>query len=196
MAAFILLMVTAYLRPGECLALTPRSFVKPRTLGQPWCLLLHPESGGRPSKTGDFDESLLLDARWARWMDPLWAALAAGPADAVASSVWPFSYLDYSKSFKKAADSLKVTLVPYQGRHSGPSIDRYDHVRSAAEVQKRGRWKSLRSVARYEKAALLNQAWSDYKPEVQTWLMARENQIAGIMFGHVKDFGVPPAWQR
>ena len=42
---------------------------------------------------------------------------------------------------------------------SGPSIDRSRGYRSLQEVQKRGQWKSQKSVTRYEKSARLASTW-------------------------------------
>ena len=45
--------------------------------------------------------------------------------------------------------------VPYQARHSGPSIDLALHRRELKAAKKRGRWRTDRSLRRYEKAGRL-----------------------------------------
>eukprot|EP00959_Pyramimonas_sp_CCMP1952_P431246 9032033-Pyramimonas_sp.AAC.1 len=60
--------------------------------------------------------------------------------------------------FVKAAVALGFKMVPYQGRHSGISIDRAHRTRSLDERMKRGLRKATKSIARYEKAGRLNDA--------------------------------------
>ena len=74
-------------------------------------------------------------------------------------------------------------IVPYQTRHSGPSIDRSRGDRTAEEVRKRGRWKSHRSVQRYEKAAKLAKTWSLLPAAIRAVLVRCEADIADVVFG-------------
>ena len=57
--------------------------------------------------------------------------------------VWSFDYAELAN------------FVPYELRHAGPSWERLLHLRTLAEVQMRGRWKTLKSVMRYEEAVRL-----------------------------------------
>ena len=58
--------------------------------------------------------------------------------------------------FKKTVRALGVPeAVPYQARHSGPSIDLALRRRELASAKKRGRWRTDRSLRRYEKAGRL-----------------------------------------
>ena len=68
------------------------------------------------------------------------------------SMVWTFNYAEYLSVFHLCCKDLKIDLVPYQARHSGPSIDRAKNVRTQEEVRKRGGWLSRQSVARYEES--------------------------------------------
>ena len=45
---------------------------------------------------------------------------------------------------------LNLQLVLYQARHSGASRDAAEHRRSRQEILKRGGWRCVRSVNRYE----------------------------------------------
>ena len=172
--------------------LTHDSFYPPVTGRDPWSLLLHPRSKSRPSKTGDFDESVLLDAPWALRMAPLWHALSQPGQRPDTSCVWTFSYHDLQRELKRATDAIGISLVPYQARHSGASHDRLVRCRSLEEVRKRGRWLSFRSVGRYEKAAMVAKTWASYKEPTKEWLRAREAQIVDIVYGRCTDFPAPP----
>ena len=73
--------------------------------------------------------------------------------------------------------------VPYQMRHSGPSIDRCLSLRTIEECQKRGRWKTWKSLTRYEKAARLGAAWSALAPAEQARLTQCETNVAALVLG-------------
>ena len=68
-------------------------------------------------------------------------------------------YPQYLLVFRKAALKLNIDAAPYQGRHSGASLDRSSGLRTLEAVRKRGRWASSKSVQRYEQAGLLNETW-------------------------------------
>ena len=75
-----------------------------------------------------------------------------------ADPLWSFSCADLLLFWRRARDQLKVTgYVPHQLRHRGPSHDRAQQLRSLESIQKRGRWKQLRSVTRYESAGRVAQ---------------------------------------
>ena len=63
MALFVVISASTYLRPGQLLALAPERVVEPRHgASQYWSLLINPEEMGKPSKTGDYDLSLMVDS--------------------------------------------------------------------------------------------------------------------------------------
>ena len=176
MAAFTLLCVTGYFRPGELLAVRRCDLVPPsdRALNS-WSVLLHPEEMGRPSKTGVYNDSVSLDSSLT--MSPILEVLS-DPADT--SLAWTFSYPAYSKVFAKAVKELRlVHIVPYQMRHSGPSIDMAAGRRGLQEVQKRGRWASSKSVLRYERHARLGAEWSKLSPA--------QRELFGQCADHLED---------
>ena len=182
MAVFTLIMVQGYLRPMETLRLTPSSFVPPVCgSGRFWSLLLHPQALGISSKVGEYDESLLMDAPWATWMNHVFEILSRpGPAGPDAC-VWNFSYPQFSRQLSLSCQRLGISLVPYQARHSGASHDRLERLRSSEELQKRGRWASIKSVMRYEKAALISKTFLNYPAATQTWLKARELDYVDVV---------------
>ena len=153
-----MVMLCSYLRPGEALRLRRCDFVRPVPPHVPyWTLLVSPAEGYTPTKTGIYDAAVTMDTKWLPWMPQVLRALAQGPRD---QTPWPFSYGELAIAFAKVvADAELPKLVPYQARHSGASIDRAGRHRTLEQIQKRGFWRSARSVARYERAARLA---SDY----------------------------------
>jgi hypothetical protein len=67
--------------------------------------------------------------------------------------VWNFDYPTLTHMIRKAALALGLSFVPYQLRHSGASWDRLKGRRTLQEIQKRGMWRTHKSVTRYEQAA-------------------------------------------
>ena len=67
-AAAVLLMFTAYLRPGECLDLHVGDLVMPVPGMAHFALHLHPAERREQSKVGLSDESLLLDSPMMPWL--------------------------------------------------------------------------------------------------------------------------------
>ena len=135
------------------------------------------------SKTGDQDSTLHVDSKLAPWLDRVLPALHSQAPEA---SLWTFSYAEYLTVFQEAAKTLGVPgLVPYQLRHSGASADRLANHRSLLSIMKRGRWKSLKSVNRYEKSAKMMQAATRYPAGLlehgQRCLQYMENIVTGAM---------------
>ena len=65
--------------------------------------------------------SILLDSEWMQFAGLLYKILCQGGS---LDWVWGFNYGEYLSVFHQSCADLKVNLVPYQARHSGPSIDR------------------------------------------------------------------------
>ena len=149
-----MMSLSAYGRPSEILRLRVFSLIRPaQGVTSSWSLLMSPEELGQPSKTGEYDVSLLLDSPYITfWASKILNGLKNQPAN---GPLWDFNYSQYLHIFKKCAMKLNIQLEPYHARHSGPSIDRSRKYRSQLEVQKRGQWKSTKSCVRYEKAARL-----------------------------------------
>ena len=65
--------------------------------------------------------------------------------------LWSFTYPKVADKFQEGCNSVPLPFktVPFQLRHSGPSIDRSRNCRTQAEVQKWGRWRKATSLTRY-----------------------------------------------
>ena len=185
MGIMILLGLSSYARPGELLGLRRRDLIEP-LLGTTdhWCLLIRPEEVGVRTKTGDFDDSVVMDTEWtSAVMTPVLETLSKGDPSEL---VFPFSYPCFCKEFKAVMKTLgleKTGLVPYAWRHSGPSIDRAKGLRSQVETAKRGRWKHFRSTARYEKAGRLGASLKGLDARLLDHGRTCERRLVDIVLG-------------
>ena len=79
----------------------------------------------------------------------------------------PVSQNDLAYEIKNIFEELgcsKLAIVAYSLRHGGPSWDFMKKFRSFYEIQQRGRWRSLSSVLRYQKASKLLSAMQLVQP--------------------------------
>ena len=82
---------------------------------------------------------------------------------------------------RKAAESLKISFVPYQLRHSGASWDVARSYRNIHEVQRRGLWKTNTSVARYEKHGRMIAEYEKLDAPLRVWLEARHQDLEQVI---------------
>ena len=144
-------------------------------------MLLSPSEFSETSKVGAQEDSVLLDSSYTQFLNPLLEELASGEDQT--ERVWTFDYPEYLAVFKQATKDLGLNVVPYEARHSGPSIDRAKNWRTAADVKKRGMWAALSSVARYEKPARLAASWNKLSLEQRTTCSLAETYMREIFLG-------------
>jgi integrase len=182
MAVHVLLMVALYLRPGEALLIRREDLLPPMTGISPfWTVLLCPSWRQERTKTGDSDESLRVDTPSLKWLGRVLSVLRG---DGGKERVFDYDYPMFARNFQTAVSNISVgPLVPYQGRHSGASIDRCSGRRTVEEVRKRGRWKSHRSVVRYEKSGLLQASALRLGPATIEVCRRREVELSDVMLG-------------
>jgi hypothetical protein len=141
-----------------------------------------------PTKTGDFDDSVVMDTQYMQeFMPELLQILSEGNQDEL---VFDFSYPSFWAEFRKVLSHLglsKAGIVPYSWRHSGPSIDRSLALRSALETSKRGRWKNPKSTARYEKAGRLGASLKGLPAKLLDHGRTCERRLVDIVLGDASD---------
>ena len=193
MAVFTLLSLSAYLRPSEAMGLRRGDVIAPATgVTQHWSLLVAPSERGLATKTGEMDVSVAMDSKWtAGWLPRILKVLSSGEAE---SCVWRFTYRDFTKLFAKIVAQIGApSTVPYQWRHSGLSIDRSRLYRTQDEVQKRGRWRVVKSVMRYEKHARLAESTHRFSAAMQAHFQNCEAQLADVVLGRAAAPAMPPS---
>ena len=110
-----------------------------------------------PSKVREFDETVTVD------LDPARSFLAPGLRtlkNRNADRLFGFTQQIFAKEFRAAAERLNLGhMMPhsYQLRHSGPSHDMQQKLRSLLEIKIRGRWRADASLRRYQKEGRLAQ---------------------------------------
>ncbi|CAK0822786.1 unnamed protein product [Prorocentrum cordatum] len=186
-AEWTLIMFETYMRPSELLSLTVGQLVPPtasRGQGAFWGCCVRVEELGRPSKTQEFDLSVLLDLDRHRLPIPVLQALQGGRASG--GSLSDVSSRHLYRSFALAVEQVGDScIVPslYALRHGGASHDRLVRARSLAEVQQRGHWRSFQSVVRDGKHAQVSL-------QLDKLAAALRNQISPLVDRGLMSFAV------
>ncbi|CAK0800111.1 unnamed protein product, partial [Prorocentrum cordatum] len=164
---------------GEMLSLTSDSFLAPTEHAvQNWVVWLFPEAGVARSKVGSADDTIPCDSGRCPWMCHIFKALKDRQSS---RPLLDLSYPQFLCLFRRAATNIGVDVVPYQGRHSGASLDRATGRRPLEEVQKRGRWAAMSSVKRYEKSGRLNESWEKLGDASKAHCAAAANLLQEVL---------------
>ena len=165
-AAALPLQWDGYLRPSEVLGLTPADLIAPRRPRDPWAVVVRPAPAGpdsdilfgrKPAKTGEFDGTVMVgdkvsDEQGRGWLRALLRRLAASSSRS--APLFALSLPQYEMLFRWGLSQLDLEalrLSPHAARHGGASSDAIQSARPLPEIQARGRWEALKSVARYRK---------------------------------------------
>ena len=173
MALHMLLMFALYLRPTEALRIRKMDVVPPIRRGgigyQCWCIVLHPLECGRPSKTKEFDESLMLDLEYHKEIGP--ALYRFSQQMGKTKIILKHTLGELQTYLQQAQERLDLgplgVLHPYRFRHGGANHDFAHKLRDLPGIQQRGRWQSQASVRRYQKGARLSQVFGTLSVETQ-----------------------------
>ena len=129
-----------YLRPGEAHALQVQDLVAPVGGDTPalnrWALIIAPQERGNLSKTGTFDDTVLVDF-------PLELGPAVGRLRSKRAGnelLFPISSADDLMVWSAVTSAFDIPAVRYQLRHTGASGDLLSRRRTEPEVGGRGRW--------------------------------------------------------
>ena len=152
----------AYLRPSELLRIRVGHVTRPPRHGssnlQHWSLLLHPYELDTPSKTAEFDESIIFDNQEFSWVAQLLARLIKGRG--AHEPLFGLTYQEWSSTFSLVGAELGLGMLGpptlYQLRHGGASHELLTGARDLISVKKRGRWASDQSLRRDEKGGRVN----------------------------------------
>ena len=193
LAAMILMAFQTYMRPKELLGMRVGHLMPPtRAVTQHWGVLIAAQELGVPTKTGAMDDSLLLDTPSFKWMDTIWGQLTQAPTEEL---LFPVTYREWYDNITQSAALLGLQLVPYQLRHSGASHDRLKNVRPLGDVLKRGRWRSLKSVAQYERHASVGIEFRKLAEHMQDHCVTCESQLEAVFLGR-EPARLPPPRRR
>ena len=144
-------------------------------------MVLHPVEESRSSKTGEFDETVIIDdagiVSAIRAMKP---ARPRGPVVAHPQQMW--------EKFEEACKLLGVNRdlgaqVPYVVRHSGAAADAWNGLRTLDAIQARGRWKSATSVRRYAKGGRIAHQMSSCSVPLQRFALKCVSLLEAVFLG-------------
>jgi len=180
-------------RPGETLKLAVKHVVSPNKLCRHYSLLLSP-SGPMdlclPSKTGDMDENLLIDQPYLQWVGQILGRMKSHmQAD---QPLFLFDVAHAGQVFKNiavAAGYQPLGVVhSYHIRHGAASTDALTGLRTMEEIAKRGRWRCLSSVRRYEQGGKLAQIFGQLSEVQQNEALRAEKQVGHVMTSRFSEF--------
>ena len=196
-ARYVVLTTASYLRPGEALRLRAGAVIPPQlgvaALHSHWSVVLHPSDGeeARPSKTLEFDETVILDQELHSFIGPALGRLAQSRHPL--SPLFSFEAPRLARAFRKAGEALRLDPLPmlYQLRHSGASHDAATKSRSMLETKLRGRWRSDSSPRRYEKGGRLGEQLQRLEPRVRAFCLRAARELPGVLSGRLSPSAPP-----
>ncbi|CAK0825587.1 unnamed protein product, partial [Prorocentrum cordatum] len=182
-ARCLIFLFRAYLRPNECLGLRVHQLIPPLPSSgtKYWALPLAPEEEATPTKTKEFDESLLLDSPELVFLYPRFSTLKKRSGH---ENVWSFDYRKFSNLFKRVAGLVGMgqsNLHPYMMRHGGASDDALRQTRSMGAIRRRGRWAADASVKRCEKHARVLKSLECLPEKARDYGITVERQLKALL---------------
>ena len=189
LSIMVLLSVECYLRPSEALSLTGQSLLPPATSAVPhWVVLLFPQENRQRSKVGAADDTVAIDSGRVNWMQRVFPVLANRQKS---QPLFQTDYQSFLEVFRRATNNIGIEAVPYQMRHSGPSLDLAQGIRDITSCQKLGFWATMTSLKRYEKHGRLNDTWRLLSPGTQAYCLTCEHDAEGYILAG-KTCPLPP----
>jgi hypothetical protein len=195
MSVAMILQFVCYLRPSELIGIVPESLVPPgllrHGLKSSWALVLRPFEMGKAAKSGEYDESVMIDRPDLPWLDQYLAALSRKSPK---TSVWPFTQAEYARNLTdliKAENLEALKIDTYSLRHGGVSTDSLEKRRTLIEIKRRGRWRADESVRRYEKASIALKQLELLTPQQVKLGQTVDQHLGKIMMGMMQP--PPPA---
>lgn len=159
-----------YLRPCDMLGARGAQLTAPMAEGgvahARWSLVLHPAERKKASKVGLHDECVMFtNPEFDDLMGAvrLWK-LRTGPVRRLV----PVPYNQLARDFRAVCKKLGFLSIGvehlYQLRHGGASFDVASGHLDIVSAMKKGRWRSMSSVRRYERGGRLNEVLARLAP--------------------------------
>ena len=183
----ILVQGDSYLRPSELITLRKSQLLPPRRQQTCWGIVVGLSEDGVPAKNGEFDECVFLDTPSRRDINGLLTTLIRRSPVSEKFVFKGLTLEKYEKQITIAAEDAglsQLRLCPHMLRHSGASHDSYHQLRNIKDIQVRGRWKALVSVARYRKPGLMLLAQSAVKHSVWKRADIARAQVIRLLGNH------------
>ena len=193
-ATAAIIQFDVYARPSEILDLMHSDLLAPQPRAGPlfakaWAIVIGSSVTGRPTKTGQVDNTVLVGELARPWMIRIVAALARVECK---SYLFPLTLGEYEGAFRRCAARLSLQGLeptPHTLRHGGPSHDVWVGARDLHQVQKRGHWAAFASVSRYEKHARLLRQIAKTPNEVKKRFVEAERLVPSAVIAFLKSSG-------
>ena len=154
-AAALLLQLDTYARPSEILKVKLRDVIAPSSRScKYWGLIFGNSQYSEMTKTKQQDDTVLLDSldrNYAPRVLKMVSSQCTQNEQLLFGAISLSQFEDLFKEARGAVGLASFSLTPHCVRHSGPSVDFLHRARSATEIQTRGRWKTQKSILRYQK---------------------------------------------
>ena len=156
-------------------------------------IILHPWENGVPSKTQEFDETLLLDLPRHRALATALAEHCRGrnPEELVFTVTATELTAALAEMEVKLCLDVLGLLHAYRLRHTGASHDFVSRERSLLEIQRRGRWRDPRSFRRYEKGGRVGELFARLPSHVQRHALECAAVVDSLLLGQLFPLSVP-----
>jgi hypothetical protein len=181
-------MYDCYLRPYELLGLRARDVIAPSEVLAHWCIRVCPREELRPSKTGIFDDTVILDSKHRPAALFMLLLLLRSKVFEPGDLLFEFSHESLLKLFQKALEWLSLPgwgFSLYSCRHGGPSEDVCGNFRSLEVVKRRGRWASESSLRRYEQRGRLHVVYSHVPRQLMSFCISIEKNFEALVLNQV-----------
>ena len=109
------------------------------------------------------------------------------------ASLWTVTESDLAAALAETASELRVSVIAFQARDSGPSIDLAWKLPDIKPVQKRARWAAMSSVVRYERHARLATEWAKLQ-EAAGAIQHLRATSRGFHLRHGEALHMPDGW--
>ena len=186
----------SYVRPDVACRLSDINVVLPPAGSVKSCykkvgLLLSPSGTTSQSKTNSQDDSVVLGINPDRSFVPdLVQRLHRRAVRNGGGALWPrLTLASYEAGIRDAAAALGLAshkISPHLARHRGISTDVYEKVVTLEEGAKRGHWRAMASVRRYEKHGRLLKMINQLSDDQRNKALAASKQIGNLLLNGVK----------
>ena len=152
----VLIIFVFFLRPSEAFAVRCMDLVAPRGSVAYWTLVLHPFERGLPSKTGEFDETVMMKVEYFNFVVEAAGRLLKAKAKSKFQALLRTSAAKVNTFLRNLVAQFELEPVlhqvhRYRLRHGGASHMFASGLLTLQEVLRQGRWRSAKSLRRYEK---------------------------------------------
>ena len=175
LAAAAIVQLDTYARPSELLRVKKQDVIRPSTKHcKYWGIIFGNSARQEKTKTGTQDDTVLFDSTdrpYAKQVLQMVYNRTRRSTDSLFGQTTLSEYEDVMKRARSKAKLGQFSLTPHTVRHSGPSIDSLQKTRHPEEILARGRWRSMKSIQRYQKPGQMLASMNRIGDEI--WVQAK-----------------------